>query len=68
MFSPCIHMKITQSDAMYCSPPHLENVSHLLEHQDLSICLKCPSYEAMYTQEELVELEQLLETNKKEDE
>ena len=68
MFNPCKHMKITDSEHLYCSPPHLGNVSKLMDNEVISTCFRCPSYETMYTEEELAELEQLIEINKKEDE
>lgn len=68
MFNPCKHMKITDSEHLYCSPPHLDNVIRLMDHEVTSTCLGCCDYEGIYTKEELAELEQLVEINKKEDE
>lgn len=68
MFNPCKHMKMTDSEHLYCSPPHLGNVTKIMDHEVTSTCFQCPSYETLYTEEEMLELEQLLETNKKEDE
>ena len=68
MFNPCKHMTMTESEHVYCSPPHLGNVSLILDNETSAICRKCPDYQATYTEEELQAFEQLLETNKKEDE
>lgn len=68
MFNPCKHMKMTDSEYLYCSPPGLGNVSKIMEHETTETCFRCPDYETLFTEQELVELEQLLETNKKEDE
>lgn len=68
MFNPCKRMKITDTEHFYCSPPHLGNVIKLLDHELTGTCLRCVDYETMYTEEEIEEFEQLLETNKKEDE